>query len=144
MKTLFLIGFLLLTNLSAKAQVSDWKHIVRSYNGVHVSVDYRLGCYSHSAATICVANPLWINVYGVAPQSKVHAMFLNHCPTGTESRLVILNYAGNENKFTGDVPYGTNTSLKVCRQELAVSVNGVWSMQYNGGKNFSLDLMNAR
>ncbi len=144
MKTLFLFGFLLLANLSAKAQISDWKHIVRSYNGVHVSVDYRLGCYSYSAAAICVANPLWINVYGIAPQSKVHAVFINHCPSGPEVRPVNLTFAANENKFTGDVPYGTNTSLRVCRQELAVQINGVWSTQYNGGKNFSLDLMNAR
>ena len=144
MKALFLVGFLFLTNLSAKAQVSDWKHIVRSYNGINISVDYRIGCYSYSSAAICIANPLWINVYGLAPQSKVQAVFINHCPSGSEVRQANLVYSANENKFTSDIPYGTNTSIRVCRQEIALSVNGVWSTQYNGGKNFSLDLMNAR
>ncbi len=137
-------GLFLLTTISARAEVtSDWMHISRRFQDATVSLDYRVQCYTYSMGTACTAKPVWINVYGPSADSAVRAVFMNTCSDGTrETREIDLNYA--ENKFTGDLPYGTKTRIDGCRQELAVVINGVWSTQYNYGRNFNLDLMNGR
>lgn len=146
MKNIWVMIGLSLGSLGARADgVSDWLHIGRSFSGYYVSVDYRIGCYTYSMGQMCVANPLWLNVYGVPGQSSVTAVLINQCPDAqAETRKIDLYYDSNEHKYTGDLPYGTNSRINGCYQELAVKVNADWSTKYNGGKNFSLDLMNAR
>ncbi|OFZ23201.1 MAG: hypothetical protein A2X94_02885 [Bdellovibrionales bacterium GWB1_55_8] len=145
MKMLLLVTFMFFSGLSAQADgVSDWMHVTRDFRGATVSVDYRVGCYTYSLGQICSANPLWINVSGVRPESSVRAVFINRCPEGVETREVDMAYQPQDGRFTGDVAYGTRTRINGCQQELAVVINGDWSTRYNHGRNFNMDLMNGR